>query len=187
MKELAYNDKHTWVNGQAPYLSAVNLNEMEDGISGAHNLIDTFSLSLVGFVFYYCKQTPPNGWIVCDGRALSRTKYSNLFNVIGITFGSGDGSTTFNIPDLRGEFIRGYDGNRGIDSGRVFGSLQDGTKFTTSRTGARYVSDGDNSENVQMTNDGQSSTVNPTQEAIVTRPRNVALLPCIYTGVLETE
>ena len=124
---------------------------------------------------------------MCNSLFQTKTKYSDLFNVIGITFGSGDGSTTFNIPDLRGEFIRGYDGNRGVDSGRVFGSFQDGTKFTTSRTGARYVSDGDNSENVQMTNDGQSSTVNPTQEAIVTRPRNVALLPCIYTGVLETE
>lgn len=50
-----------------------------------------------------------NAWLPCDGRAISRTTYSNLFNVIGTRYGIGDGSTTFNIPDLRGLFIRGVD------------------------------------------------------------------------------
>jgi microcystin-dependent protein len=50
-----------------------------------------------------------SSWIPCDGRALSRTTYANLFNAIGTRFGNGDGLTTFNVPDLRGIFIRGVD------------------------------------------------------------------------------
>ena len=68
--------------------------------------------------------TPPSGWLECNGAAVSRATYSTLFVAIGTTFGSGDGTTTFNLPDLRGYFVRGYDNGRGIDSGRVFGSTQ---------------------------------------------------------------
>ena len=56
---------------------------------------------------------------------ISRTKYKRLFKRIGIKFGSGDGIDTFNVPDLRGEFIRGWDHERGIDVGRDFGSFQE--------------------------------------------------------------
>ena len=66
----------------------------------------------------------PVGWIPADGRALSRTTYAALFAAIGTTYGSGDGSTTFNVPDLRGEFLRGWDDGRGVDSGRALGSAQ---------------------------------------------------------------
>lgn len=66
----------------------------------------------------------PVGFHDCDGSLGSRSTYSSLFAVIGITYGAGDGSTTFNFPDLRGEFIRGFDDGRGIDVGRTFGSLQ---------------------------------------------------------------
>lgn len=49
----------------------------------------------------------PEGWLLCDGREVSRTEYARLFNVIGVTYGEGNGSTTFNIPDLRGCFPLG--------------------------------------------------------------------------------
>lgn len=62
----------------------------------------------------------------CDGRALSRTTYSSLFSLIGTTFGAGNGSTTFNIPDYRGVVIRGWDGGSGRDAGRDFGTIQQG-------------------------------------------------------------
>lgn len=67
-----------------------------------------------------------NRWIVCDGSAISRTVYSDLFTVVGTTWGVGDGSSTFNLPDLRGEFLRGFDDGHGNDgtSGRTFGSSQ---------------------------------------------------------------
>lgn len=52
----------------------------------------------------------PAGWMLCDGTAISRTTYANLYNVIGVAWGTGDGSTTFNLPDLRGMFLRGVAG-----------------------------------------------------------------------------
>jgi phage-related tail fiber protein len=78
--------------------------------------------ALVGAVMPFAFTTPPTGWFECDGSALSRTSYQALFDKIGITFGAGNGSTTFNIPDLRGEFLRSWDNGRGVDSGRGFGS-----------------------------------------------------------------
>ena len=49
----------------------------------------------------------PTGWLVCDGAAVSRSTYADLFTAIGTTWGTGDGSSTFNVPDLRGAFVRG--------------------------------------------------------------------------------
>lgn len=54
-----------------------------------------------GFVMPFAGSTTPKGWLICDGSAVSRATYSNLYSVIGTTYGSGDGSTTFNLPDLR--------------------------------------------------------------------------------------
>lgn len=50
-------------------------------------------------------------WLLCNGQAVSRTKYASLFNLIGVSFGNGDGVTTFNLPDYRGKFLRGLGGN----------------------------------------------------------------------------
>ena len=80
--------------------------------------------SYVGKIEYVPFSTPPLGYLKANGATISRTTYARLFTAIGTTFGAGDGSTTFNLPDLRGEFIRGWDDGRGVDSGRVLGSLQ---------------------------------------------------------------
>ena len=64
---------------------------------------------------------------MCDGSTISRTTYSDLYAVLGDVYGNGDGSTTFEIPDLRGEFLRGLDGGRGVDASRTLGSSQDDT------------------------------------------------------------
>lgn len=66
----------------------------------------------------------PTGFLECNGVAISRTTYAALFAVIGTTFGPGDGLTTFQLPDCRGEFIRGWDNGRGVDPARTFGSAQ---------------------------------------------------------------
>lgn len=68
--------------------------------------------------------TCPTGYIKANGSLVNCTTYATLFSAIGTTFGVGDGSTTFTLPDLRGEFIRGWDDARGVDSGRGFGSWQ---------------------------------------------------------------
>jgi len=67
---------------------------------------------------------PSGRYLYCNGAAVSRTTYANLYAKIGTTYGSGNGSTTFNLPDGRGLFIRGWDDGRGIDTARVFGSTQ---------------------------------------------------------------
>ena len=69
----------------------------------------------VGTIQSYAGTTAPPGWLMCNtSTAISRTTYAALFQVIGITFGSGNGTTTFNIPDLRGRFLRGTDNMGGI-------------------------------------------------------------------------
>ena len=85
----------------------------------------------VGTVNYFARQFPPEGWLLCDGREVLRDVFADLFNMLGTSFGSGDGKTTFNLPDLRGEFIRGLDQGRGIDDGRMFGSAQKGSLSAT--------------------------------------------------------
>lgn len=79
---------------------------------------------MVGMVSFFASTAAPAGWLKCNGASISRTSYSTLFGVIGTMFGAGNGSTTFNLPDLRGEFIRGWDDGKGVDSGRVIGSWQ---------------------------------------------------------------
>ena len=66
--------------------------------------------------------TAPTGFLLCDGSAVSRTTYADLFTAIGTTFGVGDGSTTFNVPDLRGIFPRGAGTNGTLQQGRGGGN-----------------------------------------------------------------
>lgn len=80
-----------------------------------------------GSVFYRASSSIPTGYLECNGSEVNRTTYAGLFSVIGTTYGVGNGSTTFNLPDLRGEFIRGWDNTRGIDTGRGLGTWQKGS------------------------------------------------------------
>jgi microcystin-dependent protein len=88
----------------------------------------------VGTITYYPSSTIPSGWMECDGRELSTTTYARLFQVLQYKFGGA--GAVFKLPDLRGEFIRGWDNGRGIDPNRVFGSFQRGS--------AVLVDDGNN-------------------------------------------
>jgi microcystin-dependent protein len=98
-----------------------------------------FVRGLVGLVSAFAMSVPPDGWLECNGAAVSRSAYSELFNAIGTTFGAGNGSTTFNIPDLRGEFIRGWDHGVGRDPGRSFGSYQ-ADEFKTHQHSMKVIS-----------------------------------------------
>ena len=77
-----------------------------------------------GSVHVMATTTAPSGYLKCNGAAVSRTTYADLFAIIGTTWGEGDGSSTFNAPDLRGEFVRGWADNSSVDSGRSFASSQ---------------------------------------------------------------
>ena len=77
-----------------------------------------------GSVFSFATSTVPTGYLECNGAAVSRSTYASLFSAISTTWGVGDGSSTFNLPDLRGQFVRGWDNSAGVDSGRSFASSQ---------------------------------------------------------------
>ena len=77
-----------------------------------------------GSVFCIAVATVPTGYLECNGTAVNRSTFAALFAIIGTQYGAGNGSTTFNLPDLRGEFIRGFDNGRGVDSGRSIATSQ---------------------------------------------------------------
>ena len=135
-----------------------------------------------GVVLYFARSTPPANFLKCNGAAVSRTTYAALFAVVGVGFGAGDGSTTFNLPDLRAEFIRGADDGRGIDSGRTLGSLQmDEFKSHTHQLDTMGVAGGVVGIVQEGFHGGSGKISSGTTPSggIETRPRNVALLACI--------
>jgi microcystin-dependent protein len=161
---------------------------------GGTGLTDGSNLLPPGIVGEFARNTAPTGWLKANGAAVSRTTYAALFAAIGTTFGVGDGSTTFTLPDLRGEFIRGWDDSRGIDSGRVFGSAQTDAMqghwhnmliSSAGGAGPNQQPAGTNTVNNGFSPDTQvrspvTDGVNGTpRTAAETRPRNVALLACI--------
>lgn len=83
------------------------------------------SYAPTGSVTMWTTTTAPTGYLICNGAAISRTTYAALFAVLGTTYGPGNGSTTFNLPDLRGVFVRGLDNGRALDAGRTIGTYQD--------------------------------------------------------------
>ena len=160
---------------------------------------------VVGEVAFFARTTPPSGWLKANGAAVSRTTYAALFAAIGTTFGAGDGRTTFNLPDLRGEFLRGLDDGRNIDRGRRLGTAQgDAIRNITGKLDSSAMGSGNQVLEGKMIASGaigttyqqrqwsgdqggwgeqsvsfdfDASRVVPT--ANENRPRNVALLACI--------
>jgi len=155
----------------------------------------------IGTVMMFAMASVPVGWSKCNGAAVSRTSatYAGLFAVIGTTYGSGDGVNTFNLPDLRGEFVRGWDDGRGVDTGRAIGSAQDqqlekhkhiasnndcqsytsvngvgtGTYNTWCDTGGVVTN-----SSAALTGDG-GHTEQTAKLGTETRPRNKAMMYCI--------
>jgi microcystin-dependent protein len=78
-----------------------------------------FIASMVGAVADYAGASAPNGWLLCYGQAVSRTTYADLFTALSTTYGVGDGSTTFNLPDLRGRVVAGQDDMGGTSANRL--------------------------------------------------------------------
>jgi len=142
-------------------------------------LADAVATVPSGAVNWFAGATAPDGWLECDGSLVSRTTYANLFAAIGTVYGAGDGSTTFSLPDLRGEFIRGWDNGRGIDSGRNLGSEQDDAVGPHNHDlpfggGAGAGRNG----NAMLTNNVGPAFTGSTGSS-ETRPRNIAMMGII--------
>lgn len=84
-----------------------------------------------GFVGCYAGATVPSNTLEAYGQAVSRTTYASLFSIIGTTYGAGDGSTTFNLPDLRGRVMLGMDNLGGTAAGRITSASVGGANSTT--------------------------------------------------------
>ena len=84
----------------------------------------------------------PAGWFYCTGGAISRTQYPDLFAAISTYYGAGDGSTTFNLPNLNGYVMRGFDDGRGVDPGRVVGTQQAQSMSTHKHAGGAGIMGG---------------------------------------------
>jgi len=211
-------DSSNYVALQAPETVASNLTltlPAADGSSGQALTTDgsgalafaTIGGVPVGAVFHFAASTAPTGFLKANGAAVSRTTYAALFAVTGTTYGAGDGTTTFNLPDLRGEFIRGWDDGRGVDASRAFGSAQgDLTKLVSHTHNTQFVgannannpytnaygsqqppeqnntgynTGGDNPQDISYFNFNIATGAPSTAGGAETRPRNVALLACI--------
>lgn len=186
-----------------------NLADLENKATARTNL-DVYSKAetdlhskSAGDIFYTAGSTAPAGSMKANGAAVSRTAYARLFGVIGTTYGAGDGFNTFNIPDLRGEFIRGLDEGRGIDPNRILGSNQAGQNaaHTHGVTDPGHTHEGGNlvgaitytGSGGSYLEEGQAAPnyIRDTMRTAVTgiaiqssggseaRPRNIAMLACI--------
>ena len=139
-------------------------------------------LTPAGTVIYSARSTAPPGYLKANGAAVSRTTFSALYTAIGDQFGAGDESTTFNVPDLRGEFIRGWSDGHTVDSDRTLGSNQaDSFKSHVHTYYANGVSGNFVTGGPAPLNDNQQIIDSGSAGGVETRPRNVSLLACIKT------
>lgn len=104
--------------------NASQLNGQTDAMLTPPGLIGSFAVA-----------APPNGWLAANGAVVSRASFANLFAAVGTTYGAGNGTTTFNLPDCRGMFVRGWDAGRGIDAGRAIGTTQSSQNLSHSHGG----------------------------------------------------
>ena len=151
----------------------------------------------VGEICFFAVSSPPAGFLAANGAAVSRTAYAMLFAAIGTTFGAGDGSATFNVPDMRGMFPRGWDSGAGVDSGRAFGSYQadsyashnhavsDPSHFHSVAAGGSLQSLGSGGMQYNVLSGSQNTSSSFTGISVqssggaATRGKNIALLACI--------
>ena len=204
--QIGANNVNTYLYNKrsGKYLSMRNDGELRYDGKRLLNTDDLSGMVPSGTVLYFAGQTAPAGWLKANGAAVSRTAYAALFDAIGTTYGAGDGRSTFNLPDLRGEFIRGWDDGRGVDPGRGFGFGQadamrqhyhgigyispnndDGAFVvrnwtTTEQHNLQFINGNGNSAIRTLSASSNLSTTNAIDESTgETRPRNVALLAII--------
>lgn len=109
-----YLERIDFKNNQAPWLNDINLNKLQDNVENAITELHAQGVATgdtlpIGSILPFAGSTIPENWLECKGQAVSRTDYAELFSAIGTIWGIGDGSTTFNLPDLQGKVTVGKD------------------------------------------------------------------------------
>lgn len=103
-----YLERITFINNKAPYLNDINLNKLQDNVENAITELHSQGVATgdtlpLGAVIEWYSDVIPENWLLCNGQNISRTDYPELFNVLGTKYGTGNGSTTFGIPNLKGK------------------------------------------------------------------------------------
>ncbi len=149
--------------------------------TAAQNAAVALARVRTGVVELYAGTAVPSGYLECNGAAVSRSTYADLFAAIGTRYGVGDGGTTFNLPQAQGEFIRGWDNGRGVDPGRSLGSWQD--QELISHSHALPVRTNADAGDGWIEDAGATDTVRSASTAATggdeTRPRNIAFMVII--------
>ena len=127
------------------------------------NLQDLTNRSEVGAIKPWGKATAPAGYVLCDGSAISRTDYADLFAVISTTYGAGNGSTTFNVPNLQGKTPQGYDGS--TYNLAATGGANTVTVAVTNNQAVSATSTVTNNQSVTMTGDIGNTSLTTAQLA----------------------
>jgi hypothetical protein len=130
-----------------------------------------------GAIMAFAMNTAPTGWLEANGNAINRTTYATLFAAIGTTYGAGNGSTTFNLPDLRGYFVRGSGTNSDGTASGTFGTKQNDAFKAHTHTVGRGSTGGGNF--VQNGPDTGGTIATSSTGGDETRPRNIAMKYCI--------
>jgi len=110
---------------------------VKDGAAAIQTLAENIGTNVppTASLLAYAGSTAPAGWLLCGGQAVSRTTYATLFGIIGTTYGAGDGSTTFNVPDLRGRVVAGVDNMGGVAANRLTNTTMSPNGNTRGATG----------------------------------------------------
>ncbi len=139
-----------------------------DEVVATKGYVDEYGVP-AGAVMSFAMNDCPKGWLKADGQTVSRTTYPRLFSNIGTFYGSGDGSTTFGLPDLRGYFIRAYDDGANRDIGRVFASLQTDSfashRHTVNPDNTQSTSTGDHNHGASTQSGGTHTHTGSTNDA----------------------
>ena len=119
--------------------SALQVLKTNSGATAPEWVTET-DLCPVGSIVMYGKATAPTNWLLCDGSAVSRSTYSDLFTVLSTTYGSGDGSSTFNVPDMQSRFPISYDGGSSYALGATGGATTDTPTLSGTNAGTTLTS-----------------------------------------------
>lgn len=192
------NDAYTGSAGELTMDTSRNELRVHDGSTAGGELIGVKP----GFVMSFAGASVPTGWLLCDGSAVSRTTYAKLFAAIGTTYGVGDGSTTFNLPDLSQRVLmwRGNPGTK-LDTGwlpnirgsfsitnnnrftNLNGSYCDGAFYLTTLTTSVHNWSSDGSGNgvhvMNFSAENANSVYSSSNTNSWVLPRSLSLYPCI--------
>lgn len=153
----------------------------------------------VGVIETFSGSSVPDGYLLCDGRAVSRTTYSNLFSVVGTTYGAGDGSTTFNLPNYSGKSVVGKDSSNFTVLGGTGGNINTALKIenlpshthtvtakgsvssTFTGSSATTSENGNHQHNISVAMENTNGSVDASQK-IIYRPSGTTY----YVGTLYT-